>query len=336
MTWLRVPALLFFLVASLPVQAWGPQGHQTVGAIADRLLVGTHAGAEVRRILGPEPLQVAALWADCVKSVTERWPQHYIKNPRFKECQAFESLEDRVGMEDYVRRNLDGCRRAEGQETCHRQYHYADIAVQRPFYSTRHTGASDHDVVAAINAAVAVLRGRTAPRPFDIQSRREALRLLAHLVGDIHQPLHVGTVYLREDGRLLDPDVEGLLPGSETHGGNALEVGHDRLHGIWDRTPPRLRAERFAHRGAAQARRVDRTPGTSDQWAEAWANESLRLAEATYSGMRFSEKGEGGTSRSTWRVQDGSRGDAPRDGLQKRQLVKAGARLAQLLESIWP
>jgi hypothetical protein len=239
-------------------------------------------------------------------------------------------------MEDYVRRNLDGCRRAAGQETCHRQYHYADIAVQRPSYSASHAGASEHDVVAGINAAMAVLRGQSAPRPFDIQSRREALRLLAHLVGDIHQPLHVGTVYLREDGKLLDPDVEGLLPGSETHGGNALELGHDRLHAVWDRTPPRLKAEYFADRGAAQARAVERTPGGPDHWAEAWANESLRLADATYGSMRFSGKGEDGTSRSTWRVQDASRSLVPRDIQQERQLVRAGARLAQLLESIWP
>jgi hypothetical protein len=332
---MRALALAFCLLASLPARAWGPQGHQTVGAIADRLLVGTHAGAEVRRLLGPEPLQVAALWADCVKSVTERWPQHYIHNPRFKDCQAFESLQERVEMEDYVRRNLEGCRPGRNEERCHRQYHYADIAVQRPSYSARHAGASDHDVVAAINAAVAVLRGKPAPRPFDIQSQREALRLLAHLVGDIHQPLHVGTVYLRDDGRLLDPDAEGLLPGSETHGGNALEVGRDRLHAVWDRTPPRLKAERFADRGAAQARRVERTPGNPDRWAEAWANESLRLADATYSGLRFSGKGAGGTSRSTWHVDEASRSLVPRDVQQERQLVRAGARLAQLLEAIW-
>ena len=34
---------------------------------------------------------------------------------------------------------------------------------------------------------------------------REALRLLAHYVGDIHQPLHVAAVYLDREGRVVDP-----------------------------------------------------------------------------------------------------------------------------------
>ncbi|MEN9705632.1 MAG: hypothetical protein RLZZ393_1511 [Pseudomonadota bacterium] len=328
--------LLLCLAALRPAMAWSPQGHQTVGAIADRLLVGTRAGEEVRRILGDESLRTASLWADCLKSVTERLPQHYIANPRYKECHAFESSEGRVAMEDYVRRNLDRCHRGTGQEACHRQYHYADVDVRRQAYSRRHVGASDHDVVAAIEACVAVLQGRPAPLPFDIASRREALRLLAHFVGDIHQPLHVGTVYLDEDGIPLDPDLRGAPHGSDTHGGNALEAGRDRLHGVWDRIPPRLKADRFAGRGASQAAAVARTAGLKEGWAEAWATESLHAAAGTYAGMRFGAKGRDGASRSTWQVRQMPRMGVPRDLQQERQLVKAGARLAQLLEAVWP
>src|SRR5437588_713717 len=48
--------------------AWGPQGHSTVGAIADQLLAGTPAEPKLRALLLPgETLAQVANWADCVK-----------------------------------------------------------------------------------------------------------------------------------------------------------------------------------------------------------------------------------------------------------------------------
>ena len=41
--------------------AWGPDGHHTVGAIADRLIAGTHAQARVRQLLGGLALEQAAV-----------------------------------------------------------------------------------------------------------------------------------------------------------------------------------------------------------------------------------------------------------------------------------
>ncbi len=37
--------------------AWGADGHQTVGAIADTLLTGTKAGAQVKNLLGDNTLE---------------------------------------------------------------------------------------------------------------------------------------------------------------------------------------------------------------------------------------------------------------------------------------
>src|SRR5271154_5672227 len=54
--------------------AWGAEGHQTIGAIADSLLIGTNAEKAVREILGAEKLETAALWADCVKGVSDTAP----------------------------------------------------------------------------------------------------------------------------------------------------------------------------------------------------------------------------------------------------------------------
>ena len=265
--WVGMVAGLLVLAGAQPAAAWGPQGHQTVGAIADRLLEGTRAGEEVRRLLAGEPLRVAALWADCAKNVTERPPHRYVENRRFPDCTAFESQAGESALVDYVARNLAACRPRPREESCHKQYHYADVAVQREAYRRGQVGTSSHDIVAALQSCIDVLQGRPASTPIDLRSREEALRLLAHLVGDLHQPLHVGAVYLDDAGRLLDPDRDGLREGSDTRGGNALlATRSQRLHGQWDAIPQRLRANDFAFNGARLARGIAPTAGPLRSW----------------------------------------------------------------------
>ncbi len=83
-------AAVAILVAggSAPVEAWGPQGHRTVGAIADRLLT-PQARAQVERLLaadldrfgnpsGRTTLEAVSVWADEIKgtpAARDRW--HY-------------------------------------------------------------------------------------------------------------------------------------------------------------------------------------------------------------------------------------------------------------------
>ena len=80
-------------------------------------------------------------------------------------------------------------------------------------------GTNEHDLVGAVTAAIAVLRDMTPSGPFSIADKKEALFLLAHFLGDLHQPLHVGAVYLDEHGRLVDPDASHHIevdPGNRT------------------------------------------------------------------------------------------------------------------------
>lgn len=48
------------LFGSATAFAWGAPGHETVGSIADSLLVGTNAAKAVKSILGTENLQTAS------------------------------------------------------------------------------------------------------------------------------------------------------------------------------------------------------------------------------------------------------------------------------------
>ena len=336
--WVLIAVWTVGLAAARPVSAWGHEGHETTGAIADALLVGTHAEKEIRNLLGTEKLATAALWADCVKGVGTGAPYHYHLNSRYPECDPFQnSSAGREEMEDYVRRNATGCRAGGGEELCHKTYHYTDVAIEHDSYDRADVGTSDHDVVSAITAAMAKLRGQAVPPPFDFQTKKEALRVLAHLVGDVHQPLHVGAIYLDAAGHEVNPDAGRFDPDSKTRGGNLLIHGRSRkLHAEWDSIPRSLSAERFLEDGVAQAKLIPATAGPTSEWPRAWASETVGVARAAFSGLSFGAEVNAGTRSAKWPVVEPAGYASHRAALQKEQLVRAGARLAQLLEAVFP
>src|SRR5262245_40671119 len=63
-TSVRMGALFLCLTLSFDAFAFAGTGHTTVGTIADRLLDGTNAGKQARKILGSN-LRTASVWADC-------------------------------------------------------------------------------------------------------------------------------------------------------------------------------------------------------------------------------------------------------------------------------
>lgn len=313
--------------------AWGPQGHELVGSIADSLLVGTNAEKAIKSILGDETLETAAVWADCAKGVTEKPPLKYVVNSTYTECQPFETAAGEAQMVDFVTRNLSACHPAPGDESCHRQYHYADVAIERDAYARTEIGTSDHDVVSAINAAIAVLQGGTSPSPISFTSKQEALRVLAHYVGDIHQPLHVGAIYLDASGQEVDPDAGTYDPATKTQGGNKiLDEGKDFHTAKWDAIPASLTVAKFKT-GVALAKQVPATSGPISQWAAAWASDTVVASHTAFAGLTF---GAEDTSKGTWTVTEPAGYSAAKAALQKKQLVKGGARLAQVLQAIFP
>jgi hypothetical protein len=221
---------LFCLLDPTAASAWGYQGHKVVGSIADHLL-NANAKQQVKHILGYD-LRTAAPWPDCVKSVVRHddGSFHYEVDPNHLEfevpCVPFNSVEERARMMDYAKRNWFTCSYTpDGFERgCHNTFHFEDIALQRDSFDRNLQGTNDHDLVAAIGAAIAVLSSKRAPSCFSIKDKKEALFMLVHFVGDLHQPLHVGSVYLDADGKLADPDTAHKAdPATETIGGNALD-----------------------------------------------------------------------------------------------------------------
>jgi hypothetical protein len=329
----QVLAAVTSLLASTAIFAWSAPGHETVGAIADSLLVGTNAQKQVASILGSERLKTASLWADCAKGVTEKPPIRYAPTTPFPACRPFETKTGEAQMVAFVTRNLTACHPAPGDESCHRQYHYADVAIERDIYARSEIGTSDHDVVSAINAAITVLQGGTSPSPISITSKKEALRVLAHYVGDIHQPLHVGAIYLDASGHEVDPDAGTFDPNTKTQGGNKLLHNGKDLHITeWDAIPTNLESANFTN-GVAEARSVPPSTGPVSGWAAAWASDTVVASHTAFQGLSFgSENASGGT----WPVTEPADYAATKSALQEKQLVKAGARLAQLLQAIFP
>jgi hypothetical protein len=326
-------ALVVMFIASGQTLAWGPEGHQVVGSIADQLLT-NNARQKLAAILG-FPLRVASTWPDCARSVM-RQPDgsfKYVADPRFEPpCTSFASPAERARLVDYVSRNWSNCTYEDMPANCHKAFHFADVAIQHDTYDRADIGTNDHDVVSAINAVIMVLQDKPAPAPFSIKDQKESLFLLAHFVGDLHQPLHVGAIYLDAAGRPVNPDAGTFDKNSETAGGNSISEGGRNLHADWDAIPSRFgtAADRAL---VAEAKAVPQTAGSFDGWAAAWASDTVMASHKAFQGLEFT-----GTGAHKWSVQFDNRQAYVRDEnkLKEAQLAKAGARLAQLLNAIWP
>jgi hypothetical protein len=183
--------------------AWGHDGHAAVGAIADKLIKGTDAEKQVKALLLPgESLESIASWPDCVKG-------NYC-GPQTQE------------MIDYVNAN-----------PLHSEYHYTDVPFQLEHYHDGEVGTTDVDIVQTLKEAIAVLQGKDTPQtnPHHF-TKRQALILITHLVGDIHQPLHVGAAYVDKDGKFIVPKTKAEIDETvvfDSRGGNNFLMNDEKI-----------------------------------------------------------------------------------------------------------
>lgn len=317
--------------------AWGSEGHEMVGAIADELLVKTRAGQQVQNILGYK-LAEAAKWADCIRSIKKE-DDFELDHAPGGECKQFAPAAEQERMEDYVERNWSNCA-SRPKGGCHTEYHFADVDFRRDGYSRQFFGTGATDIVVAINSAVLVLQGKPPLERISIKDRKEAILLIAHFVGDIHQPLHVGSIYLNDNGEFVDPDALPKQPWAvskinrdyHTRGGNSLVFDNgQKLHGVWDSIS--WNHDKIAP-FVARAKAVPPTQAQVDMLAALWASEGIKHSRRAFDGLEFGEK----FNDNKWRISAGDPGayKTKVEEMQKAQVAKAGARLAELLQQIWP
>jgi hypothetical protein len=346
-------ACLVCLMHTAGAWAWGYQGHRVVGSIADHLL-GPNAKAQVEQILNAGDsrgldLRKSGPWADCVKSVV-RHPDgsfDYVINPDHLDdevpCTPFNSAPERARMVDYVSRNWSNCLyQPDGPDKppsgCHNTFHFEDVAIQRNNFDRSFQGTNPHDLVAVIGAAIAVLQDKPVPPPFpfSIKDKKEALMLLTHFIGDLHQPLHVGSVYLDADGKLLDPDiVHAVDPATETIGGNAIRDQNVNLHGEWDDISTDL-GDASTRELLAEAKSVPPSQGPIETWPADWATDTIQVARRAFEGLSFQCTEPPPKAQWTVVFDDHTAYLWQADIIKRRQLAKGGARLAEILNTIWP
>jgi len=309
--------------------AWGGDGHKIIGAIADEQMKGTPAYDKVMEILKPgETLSSVAVWADCVKDHS----YGYCKGMDFPEMDAF------------AKANPE-----------HRKYHYTDVPIQETGYVMGGVGTNENDVVRIVAEAINVLEGKTddAHNPHRF-TPRQALLVIVHMVGDMHQPMHVGAIYLTKEGVPQNPTQEGLNNKSvlETTGANDLFINGSskNLHAYWDSDVVTW-VEKFNH--ADTSEQVAQILLKSDAGAEtfkgdddaqaqviAWATESVGVARKAFEGVAFDKYREKAFNGYKGKMVNGWAIRLPQDYARTQgqvaayQMLVAGKRLAAVLEAV--
>ena len=314
---------------------WAISRHEAIAAAAERDL-SENAADEVRRITAPLgaglPFAKLAGWADTVKR----------RRPRPSDDPAtVEFLEDE--------RNRDN-------DT----WHYVNIPAQAEGYDRQKYPefTRGDDVVQMIAQAVRVLTGNS-----NRFSELNALRLLIHLVGDVHQPIHVGCAYLdrsSEPAKLVyDPQKAASQDLGHDRGGGRLylPIGSGvNLHTYWDGrlgslgsgadddhnhdndiAAPELKA-RFVQKlvdmtAALPPPQAQFAPSDPQHWAQQWATESLIAAREAYNSLRIAGMRDSNDFNVSWEGK--ATYDARCKPVANRQLATAVRNLAALLNRIW-
>ena len=349
-------------------QAYGPLGHEIVGAIADERLANTATATKISVLLDGLTLEKAAVIADEIKG----WDRKGVDDPRSFHYSAHRNIDKQ--LRDFWRANPPSPGANPGVPS-HHWFHYTDVPVapvQR--YRDGYAGRSKWDIVHMIPFCIGVLQGRVPEQNERRITKSVALILLAHYVADIHQPLHVGAEYFDEQGRVVDPDKDKSALGDE--GGNTftLELSDEpprrrgihkkKFHGFWDydavnalflREPGTLRKDEMQtliephkreliHQMATHEPNNWRMPPNAsvDSYAEIWADEILSIAREAHARVEF---------RDVHAQQEDDRIVAAGEVVEKpaadhgpyrvwatnvvrNELQKAGWRLADLLEKI--
>jgi hypothetical protein len=340
---------LFFAASS---QAYGPRGHHLVGAIADkRLAANPPVAGKVKGLLDGLTLEAAATLPDELKSFDD-----CNRPPSTRPLHASKRINDEL----QAFRKANPC----NGNPSHHEFHYTDVPVMgAEKYADGKVGRSDFDVVHMIPFCVRVLKGEEPETNDRAITKSVAVILLAHYLGDIHQPLHVGAEYFDAAGMPVEPSEAD--PGFADQGGNKLTLftlmkGKERsagkLHSYWDgqtvenafgaAATPAIAAQMAKKTASRLAKKEPadwKLTGGAESWAEQLANEILPLAREAHERLDFKKiksttgekdivsgrgeekKSSGGKFYALWAA-----------ATVKEEIHKAGWRLAALLEEAVP
>jgi hypothetical protein len=308
----KVFACSLLLALAQQIHAYGPVAHEIIGAIADQKLANTPAGRRVFELLDGYTLAEAANMADIIK----QWDKPGIDDPK---VQKYFSSHPKIAEQLRAFWKANPPTYDENSPVpSHHWFHYTDVPLAKPEkYGDGKAGRSQWDIVHMMRYCIAVLKGSEPEENERKITKPIAVILLAHFVGDIHEPLHVGAQYFDAQGRPADPSQPGETFADE--GGNTLRLKlaqripgrkkDPQLHGFWDNEAvtanlPELpetmpKEERRMKMDAAEKALVDQlAQAEPKQWRlaadvkvenypEAWANDILPIAREAHARLRF-------------------------------------------------
>jgi len=185
------------------------------------------------------------------------------------------------------------------------------------------------NIVTALQDNVKILQTST-----DKNAQAQALRLIIHFVGDIHQPLHCAT---RVDSSHPDGDQGGNLVSIMIPDKNG-NVKKSNLHSFWDGgigsfppTGPNFRPPPLSQIPVAASKATKGNPDTDTDLKlddpfnfQSWADESTTLAkDVAYQGIENGAKPTAKYNAASLKV-------------ARKRVAWGGYRLAALLNAIWP
>lgn len=308
---LLLPGLLLASTGWPPnVLAWGDRGHEAIANVALDLVTPA-TRARLDRILGHQTLAQAATWPDHIR-------------PGARLAETAEARQFNLKFPD------NGV------------WHYVNLPLATTTFPAGHRLVHRHNIVEQINACVDVLEGKSRK-----MLPRHALCWLAHLVGDLHQPLHVGCGFFTfaPDGRpLLITRPDQARPDQHDRGANQILLpGNRRLHGYWD--GEMVRAVWEPHPGARLETLLLETSrggtlapptGSPRSWPQQWAMDSVRAANRVYEGLTLGKRIGTDTAwqiPATWTDSEAGYRRSHAD-LARQRLAAAAVHLAALLDQI--
>lgn len=296
---------------ALAARAYGPEGHKIIGAIADQRLARTLAGARVSELLDGYTLEEVSMIADTIK----QWDKPGVEGPN---VQRYFSSHPLIAeqLREFWKANppTDDLN---SPVPSHHWFHYTDVPLAgNEDYAGGKTGRSPWDIVHMMRYCIEVLAGNIPASNERKITQPIALILLAHYVGDIHQPLHVGAEYFDRKGKPVNPDkISAALPDE---GGNSLRLklagGFPRkrdpkFHGYWDADavlanlpllpatmPKELRQQKTDLALKSLTSRLAKVEPTHwqmsptlplEDYPEGWANEILPIAREAYGRLHY-------------------------------------------------
>lgn len=287
-TLLRVVATLLVLTLPSSALAWGATGHRVVAEIAQRHLTPA-AQAKVSSILNGRTLADAANWPDELRS-----------DPRFDKYKLLHFATVKDGLTSYRDSEKARC---------------GDVVVAiDAFTAFLRTGSRESlfTVKALSDKSDGTGPSACNPRETEPITPEMALSFLVHLIGDLHQPLHVGGTDL---------------------GGNKVSVSwmdrwKSNLHSVWD--DEMVDYERLDY--TQYARFLDRaSEADANRWMSgdtiSYADEAVAMRSQLY--VFPDDSGKPAVHLISYKYVGAQR------VRMRQQLLKGGLRLAGVINSVF-